>query len=954
MANFDDYAPQLIALNLRLASIDSPLTHILVEQAVRRFGALPADHITEAVAEFRQLATDLSIHRSPGELAEYFSQKTSAISVAVGKAISDELAAKRLVHGATSFVASYTPLRGSIADSAVAWLGQKLKDADVGRADALIHMVDNILPSNTPLPKTVEEATAALGATPFVAAIKSLVGHADPVKGLKDAAGALLSETMTSLSQQLPARPIAQIDVRTLASSLLAEPELPGISPAAQQYLAGAHLLQSSLRALGATDAANDVSRAVGYAQSAAQIYQGAALLMTVSTGGWGAMIAMSGLSNGINGVGMFGGGNSSGADQTAVLAAIQQLLDVVRQGFAQVNAKLDEIIGLLKQVLTKLEDLDWDVKAVQDTVLQIDRKLSGLVLASGSMILELSEQMDRNKHTTCTALVRNRLLTKAQMAEFRAFYHDLATRGASSNAKVRFSDGLANDRSTLEVTFAQETVFDAWAYQSVLATVLASDYHVFLPGAPMYQPALRTAAESYAGIMNSDPKMFMSLDPTESDEQIEGIRAASAAHTAFVGALRGDGQQEIGTVMSKLLTSYDEQVKNFAEEFSGCVKLWREAYFRSMDAGDGTVPRFAQGQMHSPAATMDILGAQHFGAAGSGLIANAACSFTPTSPTDQAVMPLEIRLDNWSFGGRDPWSAGHQRYYGKVSWRARYRDQDIPGCAFSDSVLLWVQGAKIAIAEASLNDLVALLKMADAPGGHTSGVEKIINPLTAALSSSSTTQWFLDLHSEALDHCPSTVLIRGTAELQQQGAQHSLFQSVQLLERTGNTIRAVARLAFEDVYANCDVLQALLGMDPRTSLLNTAYFNAWTAKLVQLNAKPQVIPAGFELDLPAFATKRATELRRVLEKFYEAAHARGGEYSFRRTVGMFETAVARLFAPRAPDPAGLMQLSPDFLRLARRGRSAALPAMKAGRRPVQMVQVIDEGYAILAAEVRP
>ena len=936
MADFDSYAPQLVALVQRLASTQDPLAQILVEQAVRRIGALPSADIKAAQNEFVQLAAALSSTSTPSQVADYFSNQASAASDAVGKAISDELAAKRLVHGPTSFVASYSPLRGSIADSAAAWLGQKLRDADPDRVGALIGVVDMILPSaGMPLPTTMAAATASLGDAALASSIERLVGNKNPIQALSEAAGLLLSGAklgLAGLTTKVPAGPLTPPTFETLVSSLSSEPSPSAIPAVALEYIAGAHILQSSLRALGATGAANEVSRAVGYAQSAAQIYQCASVLMASSPVGWGALIAVSGLSNGISGVGMFGGGNSAGSDQVAVLSAIKQLLDVVRQGFAQINAKLDEIIGLLNQVLGKLEKLSWDVKEVQETVLLIDRKLSGLVLASGSMILELSDQIDRDKHTTCRALIRNRLLSNAQMAEFRAFYHDLATNGASSIVKVRPSAQLDNDRATLESVFAQESVFDSWAYQRILATVLASDYQIFLPGSPLYQPALRTAVDSYEGIMRSKPALFQSLDPIETDEQIEGIRAACAAHTAFVGALRSDGHPDpLGAVMSKLVDSYDAQVKYFASEFAGCKSRWRDDYFRSMDAGDGSVPRFPKAQMSSPSATFEVLGPNHFRNAGSGLIANAACSFTPTTATDQAVTPLTIRLDNWSFGGRDPWSPGNQRYFGQVSWRAQYRGQDVPGTAFSDSVLLWVQSPNITTAEASLADLVALLKLANAPGGHTSGVEKIIDPLTAALSSSSATKWFLERHEEALNRHPTTLLVRGLAELQQQGSQHPLFRAAQLLERTSNTIRTVARLAFEDVYANCDVLQALLGSDPRTSMLNTAYFSTWSKTLEEIKATPQVIPVEFELDLPAFAAKRAKELRNVLETFYSASRARGNEYSFRKTLGAFESTVGRLRAPRAPDPAGVMQLSPHFLRLVRRGRAAALPAFKAG-----------------------
>ncbi|WP_167758645.1 hypothetical protein, partial [Zemynaea arenosa] len=598
-----------------------------------------------------------------------------------------------------------------------------------------------------------------------------------------------------------------------------------------------------------------------------------------------------------------------------AVLQAIADLTQVIRSEFAKVNAKLDEILELLQHIVQEIRDMRWELKAVQEQVVQLDRKVNGLLIGVNDQFLQTASHALLQRHAVARTLARNRLFQPERMAEFRAFYAQAALE-ASQAPYILDLQSTELSRLGLAEAFSEGASGDVEQYKRQLLDVLANDFGLHLAGAPVFEPVLRIALEGYADVCLSDPAAFNMLDQMERDEQAETIRGVLFAHTSLMEDLRRQaaGGKGPGPV-DHLLADYARQVSAFQDAWTVARTDAQVAYMAKVERGEWPDQRFASGPLYLGAAAqpgLQLLGDQYFGPGGP--VANRFCTFIPQAAGEAPVHPLRLEIVNWVFGGRDPWSAGHQRYFGKITAHVRFHGTVIPGSQFEVNVLLWVQGPKILQAEQDLNDIMLLLSLADAPAGHTSGVEVLVNAFVATLSSGAAKDWVYQQQLYRLGAYPLGTQVLQAEEFLRQGPLHPCCTALTSMERTARAVRALTRIAYPDAYAASDPLHALFGPTPDTGMVGTALLAGWSTFVLELQRAPTAVlartdpaalrwraallpgwqgPAAVPVALlPDLAARRSQYLAQVIGQVFAAGRQRGETFRFARAHRMFEAAI--------------------------------------------------------------
>lgn len=330
------------------------------------------------------------------------------------------------------------------------------------------------------------------------------------------------------------------------------------LSAAMQGLQVGASVVYSALSLFGASDQANFVRTAAGYAQSAVQIQQSLALLAGATTG-VGAVMAVSGLLGGLGNAGILGASPDFNGGQTAndaqhreVMNAIEELAKTMQSEFRQVNAKLDDLMTAALAIVGKINAIGQDIQEIKDIVKRTEVKIDLLTLrveqAEASILAALKEQEDR---TWRNRLVSGSPLSDVEVSAALSFYEDCvndailtvpAINGTPIEQEAKLSaafdlvrDVFGDEESPNNALFgkgltALATLLRAW---KIVSFTEVADSNLLRHSIQQFG-LVRECGSIAFGQLQQNP-----LARAERDAQVASLRGAIAAYDAWALRIR-------------------------------------------------------------------------------------------------------------------------------------------------------------------------------------------------------------------------------------------------------------------------------------------------------------------------------------------------------------------------------------------------------------------------------
>lgn len=554
----------LVKLGVAAGNQSNPLVALLAEKvAVRVQGATKA----QAAELQREAQNAYSQLKSPNgaQLRSGVSKSSFLREIGFTTAVIDAVGAGILVPTVTGFSEMYRADVPSLLDSAIASIGSRVRNASQTEAEQVFATAafalgyDGMTAIGVP---KLANATLQEG-------LSQLWESADGAAQLQSKGAAFLAPLLRVSQEQVQAA--AKLSKQFKKGGQDGEDTFSfEFTPTLKDIRAGVAICDAVLTLMGDADQPlrQDLRRAAQAAQSAIQLYQAAAVLASAS--GFGTVIALSGVLNGVGGVsafaGLFGGGQQA-HDNSEVLAAIESLRNEMRKEFANVNAKLDLILGKLDTLVEAIQRLGGKVEQSLVLLRQVNEQMAVVLQRMNENTFILVDEGFQKTQNNCRRRIDEKKFDDASMDTCRT---ELGHYGSLLNKRPFQYAGAPSAAETLTSTFRNVPGVqqapngpDNYWHAAKALQVVAEEAKTPIAGMPAYEPGLIVVMNMLVELKMKFPKLY----PMQNDTQAAAVRKVLVSHFEFKKSLRDGG------VSIYLHSRYRQLLRDFENQ---CWAHWR------------------------------------------------------------------------------------------------------------------------------------------------------------------------------------------------------------------------------------------------------------------------------------------------------------------------------------------------------------------------------------------